>query len=811
MSLPDPDREHRFRTAGGVEIVRRTAPVPLAPDPAAALAALLDRRRGVLLASSYEYPGRYTRWDIGFADPPIEIVARGRSGTVRALNERGKVLLTPIEAALAGEPQVTAVDWRGDSVRFTVREPTADFTEEDRSRQPTVFSALRAIGARFGAQDDARLGLYGAFGYDLAFQFDPIDLRRPRPEEDRDLVLYLPDAILVVDHQAATATEHHYEFTTAGGRSTAGLPRTGPDTPWRAADTVGREADHRPGEYADCVREAHRFFRRGDLFEVVPGQSFFARCPAPPSEVFRRLRTRNPAPYGTLMNLGESEYLVAASPEMYVRVDGRRIETCPISGTVARGEDAIGDAEQILKLLSSEKEASELTMCTDVDRNDKSRVCEPGSVRVIGRRQIEMYSRLIHTVDHVEGRLREEFDALDGFLAHTWAVTVTGAPKLAAMQFIEDHEKSVRRWYGGAIGMIGFDGNMNTGLTLRTVHIRNGAAEVRAGATLLVDSDPEAEEEETRLKAAALLDAIARPDPPAEAAAERGAESPGSGRTVLMVDHQDSFVHTLAAYLRETGAEVVTLRAGFARSGSTRSRRISWSSHRGRAPLRTSGSPTRSARPSRGASPSSGCAWGYRGSSSTSAGGSAPSTTPCTGSPRRSGGGAGGCSRTCRSTSRRGATTPCSENGRPCPSAWRSPRRRTTASSWPSSTAPSRSRRCSSTPSPSSPWGARSAGALSTRWWNDSTRSLRPPPRGAPRADHDFSPFPRPWVRGAFPRAHGVRSGQRPARTTSGFGKRRPAGSRAVEPVRRGEYNPRGADRRTDRGGRESFGMRRQP
>ena len=564
MSTEAPAREHRFRTAGGVEIVRRTFPVPLTPDPVAALATKLDTRRGVLLASSYEYPGRYTRWDIGFADPPLEIVARGRKGVVRALNERGEVLLAPIEAALAGEPHVAAIDWRGDLLRFTLREPEPGFSEEDRSRQPTVFSALRAVVARFGATDDPYLGLHGAFGYDLAFQFDPIETRRARPDGDRDLVLFVPDAILVVDHQAATAQEHRFEFTTTGGRSTHGLPRTGEEAPWRAAETVGREADHRPGEYADCVREAHAYFRRGDLFEVVPGQSFFARCPAPPSEVFRRLRTRNPAPYGALMNLGEGEYLVAASPEMYVRVDGRRIETCPISGTVARGDDAIADAEQILKLLSSEKEASELTMCTDVDRNDKSRVCVPGSVRVIGRRQIEMYSRLIHTVDHVEGRLREEFDALDGFLAHAWAVTVTGAPKLAAMQFIEDHERSVRRWYGGAIGMIGFDGNMNTGLTLRTVHIRGGAAEVRAGATLLVDSDPEIEEEETRLKAAALLDAITRPDPPAEAAVESGTRRPGAGRTILMVDHQDSFVHTLAAYLRETGAQVVTLRAGFA-------------------------------------------------------------------------------------------------------------------------------------------------------------------------------------------------------------------------------------------------------
>ena len=289
-----------------------------------------------------------------------------------------------------------------------------EFGQGDQGGRPVVRPG-GDFGAR-GGEADPYLGLYGAFGYDLVFQLDPIRLRMPRPATgegtgaDRDLVLYLPDSILVVDHQAATAEEHRFDFTT-GGRSTIDLPRTGVETPWRAAETVGREADHRPGEYADCVRAAHGFFRRGDLFEVVPGQSFFARCPAPPSEVFRRLRARNPAPYGALMNLGESEYLVAASPEMYVRVDGRRIETCPISGTVARGADAIGDAEQILKLLSSEKEASELTMCTDVDRNDKSRVCEPGSVRVIGRRQIEMYSRLIHTVDHVEGRLRERFDA----------------------------------------------------------------------------------------------------------------------------------------------------------------------------------------------------------------------------------------------------------------------------------------------------------------------------------------------------------------------------------------------------------------
>ena len=165
-------------------------------------------------------------------------------------------------------------------------------------------------------------------------------------------------------------------------------------------------------------------------------------------------------------------------------------------------------------------------------------------------------------MDHVEGHLRPGYDALDAFLAHTWAVTVTGAPKAWAMQFLEDHERSPRAWYGGAVGLLGFDGNLNTGLTLRTIRVKDGAAEVRAGATLLYDSDPDAEEEETRLKASAFLDALRRPRG-VEAGARVEAPRGGAGRRVLLVDHQDSFVHTLANYLRQTGAEVTTQRAGF--------------------------------------------------------------------------------------------------------------------------------------------------------------------------------------------------------------------------------------------------------
>ncbi len=548
-----------FQTRGGITVHRCVEELPMdgAIEP---ILTALDSHRGVLLTSSYEYPGRYTRWDIGFVDPPLALTARGRHFQIVSLNVRGFTMLPWILDALQKHDAVASVHFDLDKVWGTVATSPARFAEEERSKQPSIFSIVRAVADLFASREDEHLGLYGAFGYDLAFQFEPLRLRMEHGV-GRDLVLYLPDELVIVDHRREKALRRSYEFE-LGEQTTKDGARGGASQPYVAGEQVERDCDHQPGEYADGVRRAQAAFRRGDLFEVTPSQTFFETCTATPSEVFRRLRQRNPAPYGFLVNLGEAEYLVGASPEMYVRVDGDRVETCPIAGTIARGADAIGDAAQIRTILNSTKDESELTMCTDVDRNDKSRICVPGSVKVIGRRQIELYSRLIHTVDHVEGRLRPEFDGLDAFLSHTWAVTVTGAPKAWAMQFIEDNEKSPRAWYGGAVGLIGFDGHVNTGLTLRTIRIKDGIAEVRAGATLLYDSEPEEEERETRVKASALIDAIRRPSS-VPLVAPSVAAQPGAGKRLLFVDHQDSFVHTLANYFRQTGAEVVTLRAGF--------------------------------------------------------------------------------------------------------------------------------------------------------------------------------------------------------------------------------------------------------
>jgi anthranilate synthase len=546
----------QLKTAGGVHIEYEQS--ELAYDNAIEpLLERLDSHRGALFASGFEYPGRYTCWDIGFDNPPFVLVCKAKEIHFQALNKRGEVLLAIIFPLLQTANDLIIKEHSTQLCVVEVKRSPQIFNEEERSHQPSIFSMLRKLLAFFKS-DEPYLGLYGAFGYDLIFQFENLNQFQERPTEQREMVLYFPDEIYVVNHRKEIAFIRRYNFRYQG-QSTQSLSRDGEFKPYQPKDKPQKNCDHAPGEYQELVELAKKRFACGDLFEVVPSQTFYAHSLEQPSVIFQRLRQANPSPYSFFINLGEDEYLVGASPEMYVRVQGRRVETCPISGTIKRGNDPLEDAQRIQLLLDSEKEASELTMCTDVDRNDKSRVCEAGSVHVLGRRQIEMYSRLIHTVDHVEGILREGFDAVDAFLTHMWVVTVTGAPKIWAMNFIEKYEKSPRKWYAGAVGWFGFNGNLNTGLVLRTLRIQQGIAEIRVGATLLYDSEPQAEEEETRLKASAFLDIL-----------QNTAQKPkqadpivrhGQGKKVLLVDHQDSFVHTLANYVRQTGAEVITVRS----------------------------------------------------------------------------------------------------------------------------------------------------------------------------------------------------------------------------------------------------------
>src|SRR6202048_1921341 len=552
FSLP---ASSQYRTHGGLEISRSVEQFTGGANRLDDLIELLDRRRGVVLSSGTTVPGRYESFDLGFSDPPLGLETAGSNFSLQALNARGEVLIAFLGGALR-EPCVVITEKTAAHLAGHIVRGAAPVDEDQRTRRASVMSLVRDLVAVLGSSADPMLGLFGAFAYDLVFQMEDLKQKRARESDQRDIVLYVPDRLLAYDRATGRGVILSYEFSW-NGKSTEGLPRQTPESVYAKTPRQGF-SDHAAGEYQGVVEKARAAFARGDLFEAVPGQLFAEPCERSPAEVFQRLCRINPSPYGALINLGGGEFLVAASPEMFVRSDGRRVETCPISGTIARGVDAIGDAEQIRQLLNSEKDEFELNMCTDVDRNDKARVCVPGTIKVLARRQIETYSKLFHTVDHVEGMLRPGFDSLDAFLTHAWAVTVTGAPKLWAMQFVEDHERSPRRWYAGAIGAVNFDGSVNTGLPIRTIRMKDGLAEVRVGATCLFDSDPAAEDRECQVKAAAPFQAL-RGDPPKPLSAF-APDATGSGKRVLLIDHDDSFVHMLADYFRQVGATVTVVR-----------------------------------------------------------------------------------------------------------------------------------------------------------------------------------------------------------------------------------------------------------
>ncbi|MDF2910061.1 MAG: anthranilate synthase component, partial [Sporolactobacillus laevolacticus] len=429
-----------YSTSKGMNIARSQVPIP-GESSILELQSKLDEHKGALFSSAYHFPGRYSRWDIGFIDPPLELTSKKNNFQIKALNDRGEVVIAYLLDHLT-HPDIHLNHCSSSELTGSIKTSDEDsIKEENRTKRPSIFTLLRTLESLFHI-DDEFIGLYGAFGFDLVLQFEHYPLNKERDADHNDLQLYLPDELLVVDREKNKAFKLNYEFA-YGKLTTGGLPHSGIRYPYQIQAGSGRATGYadKKGDYAELVRKAKDAFVRGDLFEVVPSRVLTQKCSSRPSQVFQRLQKINPSPYGFLIHLNNEEFLIGCSPEMFVRVDGATVETCPISGTIRRKGSVIEDAEQIKTLLGSEKEESELTMCTDVDRNDKSRICIPGSVEVVGRRQIEAYSHLFHTVDHIKGQLKEGFDAIDAFISHMWAVTITGAPKLEAMSWIERHEK----------------------------------------------------------------------------------------------------------------------------------------------------------------------------------------------------------------------------------------------------------------------------------------------------------------------------------------------------------------------------------
>jgi anthranilate synthase component 1 len=420
-------------------------------------------------------------------------------------------LLTPVGAYLLLREMLGAPAFllesveRGEQVgRFSFLAAGCETT--DSLDEAVAFAASRP-GPRPGDPPFVG-GAVGHLGYDWVTELEPVPLPEAHPDDAGLPVMrfMLADAVVAFDHVRRT-------MSLIGPRqqverlviALAKAPAASPGPRWPAGE-VHTETDRE--RYMAAVAHAREHIAAGDAFQIVPSQRIRRRTRSSPFAIYRALRGVNPSPYMFLLDNGEFQ-LVGSSPEVHVRLsaDGT-CELRPIAGTRPRGADHAAADALAEELLASEKDRAEHVMLVDLARNDLGRVCVPGSVRVERSMTIERYSHVMHIVSSVFGQLRPDRDAASLLRATFPAGTLSGAPKVRAMQIISELERRRRGVYGGAIGYLGFGGEMDTCIAIRTISMRDGVAYLQAGAGIVADSDPAEEHQECLNKLAALAAAI---------------------------------------------------------------------------------------------------------------------------------------------------------------------------------------------------------------------------------------------------------------------------------------------------------------
>ena len=363
-------------------------------------------------------------------------------------------------------------------------------------------------------------GAVGMFGYDLVRSAEPT-VGRPNPDElgVPDLALMVSDLLLAFDHLRHEVTvlanvfaeddlERSYGEAAAAiaevrERLAGPAPRGrgGRREPPELVSNIGDEG------FKASVERAKEYIRAGDVYQVVPSQRWSADCPVDAFSIYRGLRAINPSPYMYFLDFEDFE-IAGASPESLVKVSGSRVEQRPIAGTRPRAASTEADLERARALLADEKERAEHVMLVDLARNDLGRVCEYGSVTVEELMTIETYSHVIHIVSLVSGALREGVTPMDALRASLPAGTLSGAPKIRAMQIIDELEPVGRGPYGGAVGYLSYTGDLDTCIYIRSALVKDGQVHLQAGGGIVADSDPAYEVRETEAKAGAVIDAI---------------------------------------------------------------------------------------------------------------------------------------------------------------------------------------------------------------------------------------------------------------------------------------------------------------
>jgi anthranilate synthase component I len=442
----------------------------------------------------------------------LESAEQGRLGRYSFLGFRPREVLRWSDGELARWPGPAADPASAPTGREVAPDPYAALAEHLRAYSTPDLDGLPPFAG----------GAVGIFGYDLVRTVEPLGTPNPDPIGLPDMVLILTDALLAFDHMRHEVTVIAYAVAEDGAidepyqRALDAIADARellrgpvPDTPPapEQRSKPGFRSNMTQAEFEANVERIIEYIRAGDAFQVVPSQRFTARSPVDAFSIYRGLRTVNPSPYMYFLDFGDFQ-VAGASPEPLVKVTGRRVETRPIAGTYPRGASEEEDRRQAEALLADPKERAEHLMLVDLGRNDLGRVCEYGSVTVDELMVVETYSHVLHIVSQVSGMLREDVGPLDALRAVLPAGTLSGAPKVRAMQIIDELEPHKRGSYGGAIGYVSFGGELDTAIHIRTVVVKDGLVHVQAGGGTVADAVPEREYAESLAKAEAVFKAI---------------------------------------------------------------------------------------------------------------------------------------------------------------------------------------------------------------------------------------------------------------------------------------------------------------
>jgi anthranilate synthase component I len=395
----------------------------------------------------------------------------------------------------------------------------------ERGEHPDPYAAVAEELARYRIAPLEGLppfagGAVGMFGYDLVRSAEP-SVGEPNPDDTAmpELAVMVTDVLLAFDHLRHEVTvlanvvaeddvERAYEDAAAAiaevrDRLRGPVPRVGAGR--REAPTFASNLGS--DGYAAAVERAKEYIRAGDIYQVVPSQRWSADCPVDAFSIYRGLRAINPSPYMYFLDFEDFE-IAGASPEALVTVNGRTVRQRPIAGTRPRADSVEQDLERGRELLADPKERAEHVMLVDLGRNDLGRVCEYGSVQVDELMAVETYSHVMHIVSSVSGTLSAGVTPMDALRASLPAGTLSGAPKIRAMQIIDELEPVGRGPYGGAVGYLSYTGDLDTCIYIRSALVKDGQVHIQAGGGIVADSDPAYEVRETEAKAGAVMDAI---------------------------------------------------------------------------------------------------------------------------------------------------------------------------------------------------------------------------------------------------------------------------------------------------------------